>query len=210
MKYEEAVCREINGDAYWVSSLAEIEEEVEIGLNTRIWEYAKIREGARIGADCTLGRGVFVDHGVIIGDRCKLQNNAQIYFPAVMNDGSFVGPGAILANDVYPRAISPDGRLKREADWLASGVTVGLGATVGAAAIVRGDVEIGQWAMVGAGAVVIADVPPFAMVVGVPARQVAWVGRSGEPLERLDDGVLVDHATGDRFVESQSGLVDEA
>ncbi len=129
-----------------------------------------------------------------IGARCKIQNDALVYFPAVVGDGVFIGPRATLTNDPYPRAVNPDGTLKDGGDWEPAGVIVEEGASIGAAAVVLGGVTVGAWAMVAAGAVVTREVPAFALVAGVPARRVAWVGRSGRRLEPAGD-VLVDPAT---------------
>lgn len=159
-----------------------------------------------MGEHCVIGRNVYIDAGVVIGANCKVQNHALIYAPAQLADGVFVGPAAVLANDTYPRAINPDGRLKSEADWDKAGVEVGHGASIGARAVVLGGNTIGEWALVAAGAVVNSDVPARALVVGVPARVVGWVGADGRRLE-VGDGQLVDASTGDRFRETPEGLV---
>ena len=109
----------------------------------------------------------------------KLQNYALVYEPAKLGDGVFVGPAAVLTNDTYPRAVTPDGRLKNTDDWHAVGVVIGEGAAIGARAVCVAPVTIGRWALVAAGAVVVADVPDFGLVVGVPARRIGWVGRAG-------------------------------
>jgi acetyltransferase-like isoleucine patch superfamily enzyme len=129
--------------------------------------------------NCTIGRGAYVGPGVVIGDNVKLQNHALVYEPARLGDGVFVGPAAVLTNDEYPRAVTPEGRLKSGADWTAVGVTIGEGAAIGARAVCVAPVAVGRWALVAAGAVVTKDVPDFALVVGVPARRIGWVGRAG-------------------------------
>lgn len=117
--------------------------------------------------------------GVRIGDNVKLQNYALVYEPAELGDGVFVGPAVVLTNDRNPRSVGPEGRQKRGGDWEAVGVTVAEGASLGARSVCVAPLRIGRWAMVAAGAVVTHDVPDFGLVVGVPARRVGWVGRSG-------------------------------
>jgi acetyltransferase-like isoleucine patch superfamily enzyme len=171
-----------------------------------VWGLAKIREDAVVGENCIVGRGAYVDAGVVIGDNCKIQNNALIYTPAILEDGVFVGPAAVLTNDTYPRAITPEGKLKGPSEWDMVGVTVRRGASVGAGAIVLGGIEVGEWALVAAGSVVTEDVLPHALVAGVPARRVAWVGERGVPLV-LRDEVWVDPDTGAEFLERDERIV---
>lgn len=162
---------------------AQVSPEAAIGQNCSIWDYAQIREGATLGDNCIIGRGAYIDAGVTLGDNCKVQNYALVYEPAQLADGVFIGPAAVLTNDHWPRAINPDGTLKTASDWDAVGVTVGRGAAIGARAVCVAPVTIGAWATVAAGAVVTADVPDYALMVGVPARRVGWVGRAGVRLE---------------------------
>lgn len=164
-----------------------------------------MRESAVIGEECVIGRGAYIDRGVVLGDRCKVQNAALIYAPAVIGDGVFIGPAVVLTNDVYPRAVSVDGSLKSASDWTAEGVCVDAGASIGARAVILAGVKIGRWALIAAGAVVVGDVAPHALVMGVPARQCGWVGRAGQPL-RSDDNGLVCPATGERYEERAGAL----
>lgn len=163
---------------------AEVSEQASIGPGTRVWHQAQVREGAVVGADCVLGKGVYVDRDVRIGDRAKLENGAQVFRGAILEDGVFVGPQAVLANDRYPRSVTPDGRLKGESDWTEGRVLVRSGASIGAGAVVVPDATIGRWAMVAAGAVVVGDVPDHALVAGNPARRIGWVCRCGRRLRR--------------------------
>ncbi|MDO8108492.1 acyltransferase [Isoptericola sp. b441] len=181
---------------------AEVAADVALGPGAVVWPLAQVREGARLGAGCIVGRGAYVGTGVTMGDNCKLQNYALVYEPAVLEDGVFVGPAAVLTNDFYPRAITPDGTLKRGADWEAVGVTVRHGASIGARAVCVAPVTIGRWALVAAGSVVTRDVADFSLVAGSPARHVRWVGRAGVPLEQVTDGTWQCPVTGEQFQEA--------
>lgn len=161
---------------------ADVSPEARIGRDTRVWHEAQVREGAVVGVGCTLGKGVYVDRNVVIGDRVKVQNRASIYRGARLEDGVFVGPHACLANDKYPRAITPEGGLLADEDWTPGEILVRYGASIGAGAVVLPGVTIGRWAMVAAGAVVTADVPDHGLVVGSPARLVGYVCECGRRL----------------------------
>src|SRR4051794_22648670 len=167
---------------------AQVDESAEIGAGTTVWELAQIREKARLGKGCVIGRGAYVGTGVRIGNNVKLQNYALVYEPAVLGDGVFVGPAAVLTNDEFPRSVDPEGNLKRGADWKAVAVTVREGASLGARSVCVAPVTVGRWALVAAGAVVTRDVPDYALVAGVPARRIGWVGEAGLRLEDLGDG----------------------
>ncbi|MFK5634174.1 MULTISPECIES: acyltransferase [unclassified Ornithinimicrobium] len=162
---------------------ADVSPDATVDDDCSVWHLAQVREGAVLGRGCVIGRGAYIGTGVRLGDHCKIQNYALVYEPAQLADGVFVGPAAVLTNDTFPRAINPDGSLKSATDWEPVGVTIGRGASVGARAVCVAPVTIGAWATVAAGAVVTRDVPAHALVVGVPARQVGWVGRAGHPLE---------------------------
>ncbi|MEV7648983.1 acyltransferase [Arthrobacter sp. NPDC089319] len=172
-----------------VAPTADVDPTATVGAGSRVWHLAQIRESAAVGTNCTIGRGAYVGPGVTLGDNCKLQNYALVYEPARLSDGVFIGPAAVLTNDVYPRAINPDGSLKSAEDWTSVGVTIGRGASIGARAVCIAPVTIGAWATVAAGAVVTKDVPDHAIVVGVPARQVGWVGEAGVPLEEVKNDI---------------------
>ncbi|MFF7070763.1 acyltransferase [Streptomyces pseudovenezuelae] len=162
-----------------VRPTAQVDGTAAIGEGTTVWDLAQIREHARLGRGCVVGRGAYVGPGVRIGDHVKLQNHALVYEPAVLGDGVFVGPAAVLTNDRFPRSVDPEGRLKHGGDWEAVAVEVAEGASLGARSVCVAPVRIGRWALVAAGAVVIRDVPDHALVAGVPARRIGWVGRAG-------------------------------
>lgn len=186
---------------------ADVAANTTIGEGTRIWHLAQVRESAVIGRLCTVGRGAYVGPGVIIGDNCKLQNYALVYEPAELGDGVFIGPAAVLTNDLHPRAVSPGGTVKDAGDWAAVGVTIGDGASIGARAVCVAPVTIGAWAMAAAGAVVTKDVPAFALVAGVPARRIGWVGRAGIRLQPGSvNATWICPRTGEVYRETGDGL----
>lgn len=189
-----------------IAPTADVDASASIGAGAKIWHLAQVREGAVIGDRSIVGRGAYIDHGVHVGEDCKIQNYALVYAPAELADGVFIGPAAVLTNDLYPRAIDPDGALKTADDWNPAGVRIGKGAAIGARAVVLPGVDIGEWAMVAAGAVVTRPVPAYALVVGVPARRVGWVGKSGRLL-LAEDEVLRDPANGDIYREEGERVV---
>ncbi|MDI2132260.1 acyltransferase [Yinghuangia seranimata] len=175
---------------------ADVDDRAKLGDGTVVWHLAQVREGAVLGSGCIVGRGAYVGPDVVLGDNVKLQNYALVYEPARLEDGVFVGPAAVLTNDMYPRSVDPEGTLKRGGDWEAQGVTVREGAAVGARAVIVAGVTVGRWALIAAGAVVTRDVPDFALVAGVPARRVKWVGKAGVPLVAdLSEGAAEDTGT---------------
>lgn len=163
----------------FIHPTAVVEAPEDIGPGCRVWHHAHIRHGATLGAECTVGKDVYIDTEVVIGSRAKLQNGCYIYRGAHLEDGVFVGPGAILTNDRYPRAVEPDGALKTDDHWQAEGALVGEGASLGAGAVVVGRVRLGNWCMVGAGAVVTRDVPDYGLAHGNPAVVTGFICRCG-------------------------------
>ncbi|NAZ86049.1 acyltransferase [Kineococcus indalonis] len=185
---------------------ADVDPTARLGAGTRVWHLAQVREGAVLGAGCTVGRGAYVGAGVRVGDHCKIQNHALVYEPAVLEDGVFVGPGAVLTNDRLPRAVTPEGAPKGAADWEPVGVVLRRGSSVGARAVCVAPVEVGRWSLVAAGAVVTRDVPAHALVAGNPARRVAWVGRTGARLLEEGGGRWRCPDTGRAYVERGGAL----
>jgi UDP-2-acetamido-3-amino-2,3-dideoxy-glucuronate N-acetyltransferase len=191
-----------------IAASAEVDARARVGAGTSVWSHAAIREHAEVGRGCVIGRGAYIGPGVRLGDRVKVQNLAQIYEPATVADGAFVGPAVVFTNDAYPRAVTPEGRLKTPDDWEAVGVTVLEGASIGARAVCVAPVVVGRWATVAAGAVVAADVPDYGLVVGVPARRVGWMGRAGFPLVHEGSGAYRCPRTGARYEERDGALFE--
>src|SRR6185437_132096 len=171
-----------------------IDEPVHIGAGTRVWHFAHILAGSKIGRDCTLGQNVAVGPNVTVGDGCSLQNNVSVYKGVTLEDDVFCGPSCVFTNVITPRAF-----VERKNEF--GDTRVGRGATIGANATIVCGHDIGEYAMVGAGAVVTKTVAPYALVVGNPARRIGWVSRTGERL----GADLVCPRTGERY-EEKNGL----
>ncbi|MDO6564002.1 acyltransferase [Amphritea sp. 1_MG-2023] len=161
---------------YQIHDSAIVDEGAEIGLGTRIWHFVHICGGARIGRYCSLGQNVFVANNVVIGDNCKIQNNVSVYDNVTLEDGVFCGPSMVFTNVYNPRAL-----VERKNEY--RNTVVKKGATLGANCTIVCGVTIGKFAFIGAGAVVKHDVPPYALMVGVPAKQIGWMSEFGEQLD---------------------------
>ncbi len=179
-----------------------IDEPCEIGDGTQIWHYCHVMSGARIGRGCVLGQNVFVAAGAVVGDRVRVQNNVSVYDGVVVEDDVFLGPSCVLTNVTNPRA-----GIRRHGSFETTRVR--RGATVGANATLVCGITVGRHAFVAAGAVVTRDVPDYALVMGVPARQRGWMGRHGERLERDPGGAAgawTCPVSGLRYREEGAGL----
>jgi acetyltransferase-like isoleucine patch superfamily enzyme len=193
----------------FISNTAIVEDSVTIGTNVKIWHHAHIRSNVNLGINVIIGSNVYIGSSVSVGENSKIQNNALIYEPAQIGNGVFIGPGVIFTNDHSPRAINPDKTQKGSSDWNKAGVVVGEGASIGAGAICVGPIEIGKWALVGAGAVVVEDVPNYALMVGVPARQIGWVGKDGVKLIEQSSKVFRCPVSKKLYCLEGSNLIEE-
>lgn len=160
---------------YFAHESAYIDDGAVIGRGTKIWHFSHVMPGAVIGEHCNLGQNVVVMPGTVLGDNVKVQNNVSIYEGVTLEDDVFCGPSCVFTNVINPRS-----HVSRKAEYRRT--LVRRGATIGANATVVCGVTLGEYCFVGAGAVVTADVPPYALVVGVPARRVGWMCRCGERL----------------------------
>lgn len=161
---------------YFVHESSYIDDSAEIGAGTKIWHFCHIQSGAKIGKNCSLGQNVNISNHVVIGDGCKIQNNVSLYEGVRLENYVFCGPSCVFTNDLTPRAKYPKGAAKYKKTLLKEGCSVGANAT-----IVCGH-TVGRWAMIAAGAVVTKDIPDYALVAGVPAKQVGWVCECGTRL----------------------------
>ncbi|MFA5665048.1 acyltransferase [Castellaniella sp.] len=153
-----------------------VDPGAQIGAGSRIWHFVHVCAGARIGQGVSLGQNVFVGNDVRIGDHCKIQNNVSVYDGVTLEEGVFCGPSMVFTNVYNPRAL-----IERKAEYRPTRVR--KGATLGANCTIVCGVTIGEYAFIGAGAVVHRDVKPYALMVGVPARQVGWMSTYGEALD---------------------------
>lgn len=192
-----------------IADSADVAPSARIGAGSSIWHLAQVREQAHLGENCVVGRGAYIGTGVVMGDNCKVQNYALVYEPAQLEAGVFIGPAVVLTNDTYPRAVNPDGTPKSAHDWQPVGVTIREGAAIGARAVCVAPVTIGRWATIAAGSVVTRDVADFALMAGVPARRLGWVGRAGVRLVE-HDGVWLCPQTGATYRETDGVLREDA
>jgi acetyltransferase-like isoleucine patch superfamily enzyme len=162
---------------------ADVADSAVLGDGVRVWQQVQVRDNARIGANSNIGKGVYIGIDVTVGANCKIHNYALLHEGAVVADGVFVGPHVVFANDMYPRAINPDGTVKGVEDWHMEATTVEYGAAIGARSVLLPGVTIGKFALVGAASVVTKDVPPYGLVRGHPARLVGHVCACGRPSE---------------------------
>jgi acetyltransferase-like isoleucine patch superfamily enzyme len=160
-----------------------IVEAQQIGQGTRIWAFTHVMKDVSIGETCNVGEHCFIETGVIVGSNVTIKNGNMLWQGVTLQDDVFVGPGVVFTNDLYPRSPRSSQAQRRysNSDWLVP-TFVHQGASLGAGAVILAGATIGQWAMVGAAAVVTKDVPPYALVLGNPARMVGWVCRCGRPL----------------------------
>ncbi|MBP2675746.1 MAG: transferase hexapeptide repeat containing protein [Deltaproteobacteria bacterium] len=178
-----------------------VDEGAVIGKGTKIWHFSHVLAGARIGENCNLGQNVSIAGGTVIGNSVKIQNNVSVYEGTTIEDEVFLGPSCVLTNVTNPRS-----QVLRKS--LYEKTLLRRGATIGANATVVCGITIGRYAFVAAGAVIARDVPDYAFVVGVPARQKGWMSRHGHVLKSTDaDGVYTCPESGLRYKETESGVL---
>lgn len=187
--------------AYFKHETAVVDRECVVGEGTRIWHFCHVQSGSQIGEQCVLGQNVYVSGGVVIGNHVKIQNNVSVYEGTRIEDYVFLGPSCVLTNVTNPRS-EVNRHSLYEPTLLRRGCSIGANAT-----IVCG-ITIGLYAFIGAGAVVVENVPDYALVLGVPGRQMGWVSRHGLPLrEPGEDGVMKCPETGLRYRETEPGVL---
>jgi UDP-2-acetamido-3-amino-2,3-dideoxy-glucuronate N-acetyltransferase len=164
---------------YFKHESAFVDEGCRVGDGTKIWHFSHLMTGCRVGENCILGQNVFVGQDVMIGSNVKIQNNVSVYSGVMVEDDVFLGPSCVFTNVINPRSF-----VERKDEFRPTRVC--RGASVGANATILCGVTVGEYAMIGAGAVVTHDVPPYALVVGNPARQTGWVNKDGEKVAADD------------------------
>jgi UDP-2-acetamido-3-amino-2,3-dideoxy-glucuronate N-acetyltransferase len=186
---------------YFVHPSAYVDDPVEIGAGTKIWHFSHVQSNARIGERCILGQNVNVANDVVIGNNVKIQNNVSIYTGVELEDDVFCGPSCVFTNVINPRS-----QVVRHSQYLRT--LVRRGATLGANSTIVCGATIGRYAFIGAGAVIRGDVPDYALMLGVPAQQRAWMSRHGYRLEKQDaDGNLICPESGWRYREAEPGVL---
>ncbi|MVX61086.1 N-acetyltransferase [Enterorhabdus mucosicola] len=190
-------------EGVFVHESSYIDEGVTIGEGTKIWHFCHVQSGAEIGCDCSLGQNVNVGTNVHIGNGVRIQNNVSVYEGVELGDYVFCGPSCVFTNDLTPRSGFPKGSGGYRATPVGDGASIGANAT-----IVCGH-EIGRCALIGAGAVVVTDVPDYALMLGVPARQAGWVCECGERLQGAGDEYACE-ACGRLYTQQEGRLTEGA
>ena len=181
--------------SYFAHETVVIDAGARIGEGTKVWHFSHVSAGAVIGENCSLGQNVFVDNGSVIGNGVKIQNNVSVYSGVTVEDEVFLGPSCVLTNVTNPRS-----QVVRRGIY--EKTLIRRGATVGANATIVCGVTLGRYAFIAAGAVVTKDVPDYALMAGVPAKQLGWMSRHGHPLKLERDGVMTCRESGLRYKET--------
>ncbi len=179
-------------DQYFAHETAVIDEGAQIGAGTKIWHFSHIMSNCRIGRHCNIGQNVVVSPQVVLGDNVKVQNNVSIYTGVICEDDVFLGPSMVFTNVVNPRS-----RVNRRGQYART--LVKKGASIGANATIVCGHDIGEYAFIGAGAVITKDVPPYALVVGNPARQTGWMSEYGHKLHFDANGLALCPESGEKY-----------
>ncbi len=183
-------------NSFFAHPSAIIDEGAQIGENTKIWHFCHVMGSAKIGNACNIGQNVYVDQNVIIGNGVKIQNNVSVYANVTVEDDCFLGPSMVFTNVINPRAF-----IERKSEFLPT--TVKKGCSIGANATIVCGVTLGQYSFIGAGAVITKDVPDFALMVGVPAKQIGWVSKNGHKLEFNSNGRANCPSTNEKYLLNQ-------
>ena len=204
MKYRETYKQEnekTEFEGYYAHESAYVDQPCEIGEETKIWHFCHIMKDSKIGKNCVLGQNVNISSGVVIGDNVKIQNNVSIYTGCIIEDDVFLGPSCVLTNITNPRSqIVRHGLFEK--------TVIRRGATIGANATIICGIELGRYCFVAAGATVVKNVPDYALMQGVPAKQVGWMSRHGHRLKKQNsNGIMICHESGFRYREISPGLV---
>ncbi|MEF9987019.1 MAG: DapH/DapD/GlmU-related protein [Bacteroidales bacterium] len=185
---------------FFVHPTAVVDDNCKIGEGTKIWHFSHIMSGCTLGNGCNIGQNVVVSPDVVLGNNCKVQNNVSIYTGVTCDDDVFMGPSCVFTNVINPRSA-----VNRKSEYLRT--HIGTGASIGANATIVCGHDIGEYAFIGAGAVVTKNVPPYALLVGNPARQMGWMSKFGHRLEFNAEGIAVCPESGERY-QLKDGMVN--
>lgn len=188
----------MNSKNYFIHESSYIDDGCDIGEGTKIWHFSHVLSRSKIGKNCTIGQNVVIGPDVTVGNNCKIQNNVSLYKGVQLEDGVFCGPSCVFTNVNNPRA-----EIERKNEFLSTFVK--QGATIGANATIVCGSTLGEYCFIAAGAVVTKDVPPFALMAGVPARRIGWVSHAGEVL----GNDLVCPRSGRKYVEVRENVLKE-
>ena len=177
---------------YFVHETAIIDQGAQIGTNSKIWHFTHVMGSAHIGQNCNIGQNVYIDKNVTIGNGVKIQNNVSVYANVTIEDDCFLGPSMVFTNVMNPRAF-----VERKTEF--KNTLVKKGCSIGANATIVCGTTLGEYSFIGAGAVVTRDVPNFAMVVGVPAKQIGWMSKHGEKIIFNNEGIAICPATQEKY-----------
>lgn len=180
---------------YFAHETVVIDENCEIGENTKIWHFSHVMSGCKIGSECNLGQNVVISPNVVLGKNVKVQNNVSIYTGVICEDDVFLGPSMVFTNVLNPRSAVP-----RKSQYKST--LVKKGASIGANATILCGIEIGAYALIGAGSVVTKNVPPYALLLGNPGKQIGWVSEYGHKLEFVEKTAFCKESQQEYFIDN--------
>ncbi len=183
--------------SFFAHPSAYIDQGAEIGPNTKIWHFCHVMPSAKIGKACNIGQNVYIDQNVIIGNGVKIQNNVSVYANVIIEDDCFLGPSMVFTNVINPRAF-----IERKTEFKTT--LVKKGCSIGANATIVCGITLGQFSFIGAGAVITKNVPDFALMAGVPAKQIGWVSRNGQKLSFDQYGTAFCPSTKEKYTLNQN------
>ena len=182
---------------YFRHDSAIIDDNVEIGQNSKIWHFSHIMSGCKIGDNCNIGQNVVISPGVFIGNNVKIQNNVSLYTGVICEDDVFLGPSCVFTNVINPRSF-----INRKNEYLKT--TISKGASIGANATIICGNNIGRYAFIGAGTVLTKSAPDYALIIGNPSRQVGWMSEYGCKLEFDSNGIAVCFGSDERYINNNN------
>lgn len=182
---------------YFTHDSAIIDDNVEIGENTKIWHFSHIMSGCKIGDNCNIGQNVVISPGVFIGNNVKIQNNVSLYTGVICEDDVFLGPSCVFTNVINPRSF-----VNRQKEYLKT--TISKGASIGANATIICGNNIGRYAFIGAGTVLTKSAPDYALIIGNPSRQVGWMSEYGCKLEFDLNGIAVCFGSDEKYIKNNN------